>query len=117
MTPDPLAERIAERQRAASERAERLRARIPELARTLRKLGAKRVRVFGSLVSGAAPHPDTDIDLCVEGLGQAQVERAALELAPPGVRLDVVRWEAAPPELRAIIERYGVDCENARVAR
>lgn len=47
------------------------------------------------------------IDLCIEGLEQAGVERAELDLTDRAAPLHLVRWETATPELRAVIERYG----------
>jgi predicted nucleotidyltransferase len=108
MVADPLAERIAQRMAAGRARAERLREAVPELARRLRAKGATHVVLFGSLATGAPPHEGTDIDLCVHGLSQAEVERTALELAESVGAVDLVRWEAAPPELRALVTRYGL---------
>lgn len=108
MLSDPLAARIAARAAAAEARANRLREAVPALARELVERGATRVVLFGSLASGAAPHMETDIDLCVEGLTLADAERAELELTGPDTPIHVVRWEAASPELRSIIETYGI---------
>ncbi len=63
--------------------------------------------LFGSLATGAEPHDGTDIDLCVEGLTQADAERAALGLGLGVGPVDIVRWETAPPAMRALIEQYG----------
>ena len=72
----------------------------------------QRVILFGSLASGAEPHGDSDIDLCVEGLPQATVERFRLDASGPSGRFDLVRWEAASPELRAVVEAYGESLED-----
>lgn len=96
----------------ADARARALREAVPRLARELRRRGARRITLFGSLATGAQPHAETDIDLCVEGLGQAEAERAELDLTSAQTPLHLVRWETAPPELRAIIERYGVAIEG-----
>lgn len=97
----------------AQRRAERLRREVPELARRLRARGATRVVLFGSLASGAAPHEETDIDLCVQGLTQAEVEQAALEFVAAVGPVDLVRWETAPPELRSVVTTYGLPLEDA----
>jgi predicted nucleotidyltransferase len=112
MVADPLAERVAMRMAASLSRAERLRREGPELARRLRAKGATHVILFGSLASGAPPHERTDIDLCVRGLSQADVERAALELAEGVGAVDLVRWETAPPELKGVVTTYGVPVEE-----
>jgi predicted nucleotidyltransferase len=79
----------------------------------LRELGATRVILFGSLASGAQPHAESDIDLCVEGLAQGVVERFRLDASGAAGQLDIVRWESAPPELRAVIDAYGECLEGA----
>jgi predicted nucleotidyltransferase len=112
MPSDLLAQRIAARASLASARASRLRGVASEAARQLRTLGATRVILFGSLASGAHSHADSDIDLCVEGLAQGPVERFRLDASGHGDRLDIVRWETASPELRAVIETYGESLED-----
>jgi predicted nucleotidyltransferase len=110
VTRDLLAERYAERRRAAAERAEALRRRIPALASSLVEWGARRVVLFGSLSSGAEPHAGTDVDLCVEGVSERDAARFALDLAgSAGCRVGIVCWESASPELRHMIETYGRD--------
>ena len=106
---DPLASRIADEQRAYEARAERLRHVAQEIAGRLHARGAQRVALFGSLVTGASPHAQTDIDLCVEGLsvdaiGDIYLECEYLE----DVEVDLVRWETASPALRLRITRDGV---------
>jgi len=110
---DRLAERIAARRAADQRRADALLQQVPLLARHLRAMGATRVVLFGSLASDAEPHERTDVDLCVEGLTQAQVERASLELASEVGPVDLVRWETAPPQLRGIITAYGLVVEGS----
>jgi predicted nucleotidyltransferase len=73
-------------------------------------LGATRVRLFGSLATGTPPHADTDIDLCVEGLDEGAAADALLELESIArARVDLVRWEAAGPRLRARVESDGIE--------
>ncbi len=105
-----MVERIASAQRVARARAERLRATVPELALALRARGAWRVRLFGSLATGAEPHAGTDVDLCVEGLDDtalADILVALEEIAQAEV--DLVRWESASERLRRRIDRDAVE--------
>jgi predicted nucleotidyltransferase len=89
---DPLVERIAHAQRMARDRAARLRALVPALARELTERGATRVRLFGSLATGAEPHAATDVDLCVEGMDETAFVEAALCVERiAAARVDVVR--------------------------
>jgi hypothetical protein len=44
-------------------------------------------------------------------MSQSAVERAALDLLEIARPLDIVRWESAPPELRANIDRFGIVIE------
>lgn len=111
MAADLLAERIAARSSLAIVRAARLRGVALDAARRLWALGATRVVLFGSLASGGQPHPHSDIDLCVEGLSQGTVERFRLDASGPDGQFDLVRWETASPELRAVIEAYGEPLE------
>jgi predicted nucleotidyltransferase len=112
MAPDLLAERIAARASLAAARADWLRAVALRVAAELRQLGATRVVLFGSLTAGGQPHGESDIDLCVLGLSQAVVERFRLVASGRAGRLDIVRWEAASPELRAVVEAYGEPLEG-----
>jgi predicted nucleotidyltransferase len=113
---DPLVDRLAAAQREARERARRLRAVVPELAYLLRSRGARRVRLFGSLATGAEPHAGTDVDLCVEGLDDSAIADATSALeAMAGARVDLVRWESATERLRRRVDRDGVELvEGAR---
>jgi len=108
--PDPLVDRIARAQREARTRSERLRALVPEMAAVLRGRGARRVWLFGSLVTGAQPHAGTDVDLCVEGLDDPSIADATLALEELALaRVDLVRWEAASARMRGRVERDGVE--------
>ncbi|HEV3189967.1 MAG TPA: nucleotidyltransferase domain-containing protein [Polyangiaceae bacterium] len=107
---DPLVDRIASIQREARARSERLRALIPELAAALRSRAARRVRLFGSLATGAEPHAGTDIDLCVEGLDDRSLADAIVSLETIAeARVDLVRWESASERLRRRIEMDGLE--------
>lgn len=96
------------RREDARRRAERLLAVVPEAARRLREdFGAKRVWLFGSLVSGDV-HAATDVDLATEGLprgGFLDAHAALMRLFPCDV--DLVRIEEAPASLRERILAEG----------
>lgn len=68
--------------------------------------GATQVILFGSLVGDGPWHRDSDIDLAVEGLSYEiwlQAYDKLLSIAPSGWKIDLVRLEAAYPEIRARI--------------
>ena len=72
------------------------------------EFGARRVIPFGSAVGDGPWHERSDLDLAVEGLLPERFFKAwgALQrLAPPGLVIDLVALETAPPELRARILR------------
>lgn len=105
---DPLVERIARQQCVARARADRLREILPAVAAKLRRRGASRVVLFGSLATGAEPHAGTDIDLAVAGLDAEAIAEATLELESfAGAEVDVVGLEQASPRLHARIARDG----------
>ncbi|MGH7294363.1 MAG: nucleotidyltransferase family protein [Polyangiaceae bacterium] len=81
----------------------------PDLAKSLRRAGATRIVLFGSLVDGSFRR-DSDIDLAVAGLPEpvlARFERELTQLAGRPVELANFELMAAP--LRASIERFGVE--------
>lgn len=105
---DPIAERIAKAQLASAQHASRLRGLVPDLVRVLRRHGAERVWLFGSLATGKPPVMRTDIDLCVLGLPEHRYLSALadlLDVAP----VDLVRWETASASLRDRIRTDGVE--------
>lgn len=66
--------------------------------------GAREVYVFGSLRGQSPWHSRSDIDLAVEGLAPERyipALTACYALLPPGMELDLVTLETAPPELIA----------------
>jgi predicted nucleotidyltransferase len=101
-------ERLETRRReAGAAHAARLRACLPQAAERLRKAGATRVVVFGSLAEAAAG-PDADVDLAVEGLGAPDYFHVLADLmALFGTRVDLVRLEEASPSLSERIEAEG----------
>jgi predicted nucleotidyltransferase len=105
---DRLTERIAEMDRAAQARAERVRSRIALAVSLLHQKGARRIWLFGSMASGGHPHGDSDVDLVVEGLPALGLIRTLLEVEEVlGVKVDLIRLEEASDSLRARIAREG----------
>jgi predicted nucleotidyltransferase len=84
-------------------------------ARFLRKQGAKRVWLFGSLAKGRRPTVHSDFDFAVEGLPADRLFGSVghlLQILPRPV--DVVELETCTPLLREQILEHGivVDDEN-----
>lgn len=70
--------------------------------------GAQEVYIFGSLGGQSPWHSRSDIDLAVEGLAPERyipALTACYALLPPGMELDLVTLETAPPELVAKAKR------------
>ena len=69
--------------------AEAARAHLPTLARLCREFGAKRVRLFGSLVTEYFNAETPDIDLAIEGLHRdaplGELHSVAPNFAEPGI--------------------------------
>lgn len=74
------------------------------------KYGVRRVLLVGSLARGDA-RPGSDIDLAVEGLGQADLFRAGAELEREarGFEVDLVPLEDASFDFRLAAEREGIE--------
>lgn len=72
--------RFAKRDSESRELAARARADLAEAADILRKYGAKRIFVFGSLCRTGRFHSGSDIDLAVEGIPTQHFIRAAADL-------------------------------------
>lgn len=100
----------ADRERAQAEaRAVRLHGRLPEAAALLRRRGAQRVWLFGSLAENR-PRPESDVDLAVEGLPAACYFDVLAELTETvGTRVDLVCLEKAPGSLRDRVLETGVE--------
>lgn len=76
----------------------------------VRHFGVQRVYLFGSLVTEAATHSRSDIDLAVEGLPSHLYFKALSGLwdfLPTGVELDLVPIEDADPSLQEKIKMSG----------
>jgi len=99
------------REAATAGRTATLRGLVAPLATALHEAGATAIWVFGSLArtrGWSAPHPDSDLDVAVEGLDAArffEVERALRAVISEP--FDLLRIEDAPASLRERIERDG----------
>ncbi len=112
---DPIQAVRALRERLGHRPPEDLRAEAaakgiaPDLAKALRRAGATRVVLFGSLIDGSF-RQHSDIDLAVGGLTEpvlARLERELTLLA--GRSVELANLEFMPAPLRASIERFGVE--------
>lgn len=95
---------------APDERA-RLDDRLHIAAEQLRRLGARRVVLFGSLARGYGFGDNSDVDLAVEDLPAGtywQAWRLAEEVLG-GLQVDLIALERASGPLRRAIERDGVE--------
>jgi len=73
--------------------------------------GVAKVYLFGSLNDPEAFHDRSDIDLVVEGLPASLYFKALAELwrqLPPDLKLDLIPFEDADPELRRRVLEEGV---------
>jgi predicted nucleotidyltransferase len=101
-----FAETMAEDERVAAE----LKARLPEAERLIcAALGPRRVTLYGSLATGLFFAAHSDVDLAVEGLGEAAPDglRVALR-ALMGRRVDLVDPALVAPAVRRAIESEGL---------
>lgn len=99
------------REAATAARIATLRGLVAPLATTLREAGATAIWVFGSLArtgGWSAPHPESDLDVGVEGLDPARFFEAERALrAVISEPFDLLRIEDAPASLRERILRDG----------
>lgn len=75
------------------------------------KYGVYKVYLIGSLLEPEAFHDRSDIDLVVEGLPPRFYFKALAELwreLPAGMKLDLIPFEDADPELRKRVLEEGV---------
>lgn len=94
----------------ARARAARLRAAVPMLARELRRRGATKVVLVGSLARGDEPNLGTDVDLIVTGLGLGDAYEAGCDLS--GMvdgPVEVIPEDIIGPRLRRALETEGID--------
>lgn len=102
-----LARGQAERERAVEARVASLRARLSDVVGCLRARGARRVWLFGSLAWGGA-HERSDLDVAVEGVPPAELDRAHAELWELlGEPVDLVPIESAAASLAQQIRERG----------
>jgi len=73
--------------------------------------GAHRVRVFGSLVHEGTFHPDSDIDLAVEGLKPSDYWAAltSVMFLDDQVSVEMVDRATCRSEIWAAVEREGIE--------
>lgn len=111
---DLFVARLEREQHEADERAQRLRAMVPQLAAELYRRGARSVVLFGSLArEDLLPHAKTDIDLCVYGLSADQALEASFELTRIAqVKVDVVSWDDSSDRVRQWVSEYGKEIER-----
>jgi len=118
ITPEQMAVYQATARRRRQQKAQALAARhqrawqvAREGAQLLKeRFGAKRVVVFGSALFPEKFYVRSDVDLAVWGVPERLYYRAVSRLLSldPGISVDLVEAELAPPELLATIEREGV---------
>ena len=99
------------RARLSPDERARVDGRIRLAAERLRRLGARRVVLFGSLARGDGFGDGSDVDLAVEDLPAGaywQGWRLAEEVLG-GLQVDLVALEKASGPLRRAIERDGVE--------
>ena len=72
--------RFARRDSESLELAARARTELAGAVEILRKYGAKRIFIFGSLCRTGRFHSGSDIDLAVEGIPPQRIIRAAADL-------------------------------------
>ena len=88
---------------------EHLMKQVNVCARRIKKLGGKRVILFGSLATGRF-RKDSDIDIAVEGLSVDTYFKALsiLEEELQDVRFDLIDMKEALPSVIKRIEREGI---------
>ncbi|MBW1789589.1 MAG: nucleotidyltransferase domain-containing protein [Deltaproteobacteria bacterium] len=101
-------QRFAQREAESLALAERARADLPEAVQILKKYGAKRIVLFGSLCNPDRFHPGSDIDLAVEGIPSRDFNRAAADvLMALEYPVDLKPMEKLAPLLRSMIREKG----------
>lgn len=107
---DAFTARVAERMAHANERAARLRAAVPGLARELAQRGATRAVLVGSLARADVYNDDTDVDLVVWGLTLGAAYQAGVDFGKAlDARVEVIPADWIGPRLRVAVETEGVD--------
>jgi len=92
---------------AAAEAAGREAQRLSQMLAA--EFGARRVYLFGSFAWGPETHPDSDLDLAVEGLPRGQLVFAHARLSSVSrYAVDLVLLERLPELLRNRIVKSGI---------
>ncbi|MBI3183032.1 MAG: nucleotidyltransferase domain-containing protein [Myxococcales bacterium] len=104
---DGWRERARREEQAQAEAVASARQAVPAAAEALRRHGARRIWLIGSLPRGTF-RPGSDLDFTAEGMSEDQAWRAAKEAAKvSGHHVDVIRAESLDPEWRRHHERFG----------
>ena len=104
-------QRRAKKAQALTLRRERAWHVVQQAAHMLKShFGAKRVVVFGSVLSPQRFHAHSDVDLAVWGLPESTYYQAVgrLQSLDVEIAVDVIAFELAPSVLQAAIECTGV---------
>jgi predicted nucleotidyltransferase len=100
--------RFARYQKEDRERAERARQALPTAVAILRRYGAKRIVLFGSLCQPGRFHRTSDIDLAVEGIPKRDFFRAGADLMMVlDWPVDLKPWEELDDAFRDLIAEKG----------
>ena len=105
----PRRKRKTEIQQMENLRKEILRRLIPVAQILKERFGAKKVIIFGALAHGAWFTPDSDIDIAVVDLSEADYWKAwrFVEEALDDYVVDFLDWESLSPEMQQDLLRYG----------
>lgn len=104
---DGWRERELEEQESVEAATRRALDAVPLVVELLRKQGARRVWLIGSLPRGTF-EPGSDVDFMVEGLDDGQAWRATAEARErTGLEVDVLRAEVLDEPWRRHHQRYG----------
>ena len=103
-------ERLRREEKEVERKRDLLLDKIRLCADKLRELGARRITVFGSLVTGGF-RKDSDVDIAVEGLSAEAYFKALglLEEMLDDVRFDLVDIREALPSVAKRIRREGIE--------
>lgn len=100
--------RFARRDSESRELAARARKELPVATEILKKYGAERIFVFGSLCRADRFHSGSDIDIAVEGIPPEQFIRAAADLMMAAdFPIDLKPLEELDDVFRDLIKKNG----------
>lgn len=118
ISPEKLAQYRATAQRRQTERQQWQQQRqqqgwqvARQAAQVLKQeFGARRVRLFGSLLDWRRVRTESDIDLAVEGLANERYLEAVTRLLDlSDFSVDLVQIESTKPRMTVIVEQQGVE--------